>query len=87
MQVNQWPHLGGAALCDFSEVRTENGARRGTLLINRKKIMARMRQQFHLLNNVHLVPSQAREDRRKEMLWMSLYFSAGVWVGLGGIFV
>ena len=49
--------------------------------------MALMRQQFHLLNNVHLVPSQAREDRRKEMLWMSLYFSAGVWVGLGGIFV
>jgi hypothetical protein len=31
--------------------------------------------------------TQAREDWRKEMLWMSLYFSAGVWVSLGIIFV
>jgi hypothetical protein len=31
--------------------------------------------------------TQARDDWRKEVLWMSLYFSAGVWVSLGIIFV
>ncbi len=31
--------------------------------------------------------TQAREDWRKEVLWMSLYFSAGVWVSLAIIFV
>ena len=31
--------------------------------------------------------TQAHEDWRKEVLWMSLYFSAGVWVSLGIIFV
>jgi len=31
--------------------------------------------------------TQAREDWRKEVLWMSLYFSAAVWVSLGIIFV
>jgi hypothetical protein len=31
--------------------------------------------------------TQAREDWRKEALWMSLYFSAAVWVSLGIIFV
>jgi hypothetical protein len=31
--------------------------------------------------------TQAREDWRPEALWMGLYFSAGVWVSLGMIFV
>src|SRR5262245_45993364 len=31
--------------------------------------------------------THAREDWRNEVLWMSLYFSAGVWVSLGMIFV
>jgi hypothetical protein len=31
--------------------------------------------------------TQTRDDWRKEVLWMSLYFSAGVWVSLGIIFV
>jgi hypothetical protein len=31
--------------------------------------------------------TQASDDWRKEVLWMSLYFSAGVWVSLGIIFV
>jgi hypothetical protein len=31
--------------------------------------------------------TQAREDWCNEVLWMSLYFSAGVWVSLGIIFV
>jgi hypothetical protein len=31
--------------------------------------------------------TQAREDWRQEVLWMSLYFSAGVWVSLAVIFV
>ena len=31
--------------------------------------------------------TQAREDWRNEVLWMGLYFSAGVWVSLGIIFV
>jgi hypothetical protein len=31
--------------------------------------------------------TQASEDWRNEVLWMSLYFSAGVWVSLGIIFV
>jgi hypothetical protein len=31
--------------------------------------------------------TQTREDWRQEVLWMSLYFSAGVWVSLGIIFV
>jgi hypothetical protein len=31
--------------------------------------------------------TQAREEWRKEVLWMRLYFSAGVWVSLGIIFV
>jgi hypothetical protein len=31
--------------------------------------------------------TQAREDWRKEALWMGLYFSAAVWVSLGIIFV
>jgi hypothetical protein len=31
--------------------------------------------------------TQARDEWRKEVLWMSLYFSAGVWVSLGIIFV
>ena len=29
----------------------------------------------------------AREDWRSEVLWMSLYFSAGVWVSLAFVFV
>jgi hypothetical protein len=32
-------------------------------------------------------PTQRRSDWRSEVLWMSLYFSAGVWVSLGMIFV
>ena len=31
--------------------------------------------------------TQARDDWRSEVLWMSLYFSAGVWLSLGIIFV
>jgi len=31
--------------------------------------------------------TQRRDDWQQEMLWMSLYFSAGVWVSLGIIFV
>jgi hypothetical protein len=31
--------------------------------------------------------TQAREDWRPEVLWMGLYFSAGVWLSLGIIFV
>jgi hypothetical protein len=31
--------------------------------------------------------TQTNDDWRKEALWMSLYFSAGVWVSLGIIFV
>jgi hypothetical protein len=31
--------------------------------------------------------TQASDDWREEVLWMSLYFSAGVWVSLGIIFV
>jgi len=31
--------------------------------------------------------TQTRDDWRNEVLWMSLYFSAGVWVSLGIIFV
>lgn len=31
--------------------------------------------------------TQAREDWRNEVLWMSLYFSAGVWVSLGLVLV
>ena len=31
--------------------------------------------------------TQTRDDWRKEVLWMSLYFSAGVWMSLGIIFV
>ena len=31
--------------------------------------------------------TQRNDDWRKEVLWMSLYFSAGVWVSLGIIFV
>ena len=31
--------------------------------------------------------TQASEDWRNEVLWMSLYFSAGVWVSLGIVFV
>jgi hypothetical protein len=31
--------------------------------------------------------SQRRDDWRQEMPWMSLYFSAGVWVSLAIIFV
>jgi hypothetical protein len=31
--------------------------------------------------------SHAREDWRSEVLWMSLYFSAGVWVSLGIVLV
>lgn len=31
--------------------------------------------------------TQTRDDWRQEMLWMSLYFSAGVWVSLGIILV
>jgi hypothetical protein len=31
--------------------------------------------------------TQAREDWRNEVLWMSLYFSAGVWVSLGIVLV
>jgi hypothetical protein len=31
--------------------------------------------------------TQTRDDWRQEVLWMSLYFSAGVWVSLGIIFV
>lgn len=31
--------------------------------------------------------TQRRDDWRKEVLWMSLYFSAGVWLSLGIIFV
>lgn len=31
--------------------------------------------------------TQTRDDWQKEVLWMSLYFSAGVWVSLGIIFV
>ena len=31
--------------------------------------------------------TQAREDWRPELLWMGLYFRAGVWVSLGIIFV
>jgi hypothetical protein len=31
--------------------------------------------------------TQRRDDWRSEMLWMTLYFSAGVWVSLGMIFV
>jgi hypothetical protein len=31
--------------------------------------------------------TQTRDAWREEMLWMSLYFSAGVWVSLSIIFV
>jgi len=31
--------------------------------------------------------TQSSEDWRNEVLWMSLYFSAGVWVSLGIVFV
>jgi hypothetical protein len=31
--------------------------------------------------------THAREDWRSEVLWMSLYFSAGVWVSLGIVLV
>ncbi len=31
--------------------------------------------------------TQAREDWRNEVLWMSLYFSVGVWVSIGIIFI
>lgn len=31
--------------------------------------------------------TQTRDEWRNEMLWMTLYFSAGVWVSLGMIFV
>jgi hypothetical protein len=31
--------------------------------------------------------TQARDDWRNEVLWMSLYFSGGVWVSIGIIFV
>jgi hypothetical protein len=31
--------------------------------------------------------TQAREEWRKEIVWMGLYFSAGVWVSLGIVFV
>jgi hypothetical protein len=31
--------------------------------------------------------AQTSDDWRNEALWMSLYFSAGVWVSLGIIFV
>ena len=31
--------------------------------------------------------THASEDWRNEVLWMSLYFSVGVWVSLGIVFV
>jgi hypothetical protein len=31
--------------------------------------------------------THANKDWRNEVLWMSLYFSAGVWVSLGFVFV
>lgn len=31
--------------------------------------------------------TQTRDDWQKEFLWMTLYFSAGVWVSLGIVFV